>query len=337
MSVPYLMTNQSITVFVNGQSQTVDKTHPNFEAIKQAIKEQKFENIGDLFATISAVKRFCNGNIEVDETNDVLRYKGRELHGVLVNRILSMMSEGFEIKPLINFLNNLMENPSKRAVDELYSFLEVGNLPITEDGCFLAYKRVRHDYKDIYSGKIDNSVGAVVEMPRNMVDEDKDRTCSQGLHFCSLNYLPHYGDNVEGSRIMIVKINPRDVVAIPSDYNNTKGRTCRYEVVGEHVDYNQQSRVPAFTESVVYAGGNDQETEQQLHDSQDPQNQKPYNFYIGYEKGYKDGRARKQITLPVWWAKDFREGYEIGYRDGRNHKRKQYVTSEDALDLEEIL
>ena len=33
--------------------------------------------------------------------------------------------------------------------------------------------------------------------------------------------------------MVILKINPRDVVSIPTDYNNTKGRTCRYEVVGE--------------------------------------------------------------------------------------------------------
>jgi hypothetical protein len=33
---------------------------------------------------------------------------------------------------------------------------------------------------------------------------------------------------------MILKINPRDVVSIPSDYENTKGRTCKYEVIGEH-------------------------------------------------------------------------------------------------------
>ena len=32
---------------------------------------------------------------------------------------------------------------------------------------------------------------------------------------------------------MIVKINPRDVVSIPTDYNNAKGRACRYEVIGE--------------------------------------------------------------------------------------------------------
>jgi hypothetical protein len=72
-------------------------------------------------------------------------------------------------------------------------------------------------------------------MPRNKVDEDKDRTCSYGLHFCSISYLPHFSDSC-GGHTMIVKINPKDVVAIPADYNNTKGRTCRYEVIGEYTE-----------------------------------------------------------------------------------------------------
>jgi hypothetical protein len=32
---------------------------------------------------------------------------------------------------------------------------------------------------------------------------------------------------------VIVKINPADVVSIPADYNDAKGRTWRYVVVGE--------------------------------------------------------------------------------------------------------
>jgi hypothetical protein len=126
-------------------------------------------------------------------------------------------------------MENLLENPSKRSVDELYGFLEKNNLPITPDGHFLAYKKVRNDYKDVYSGTMDNSPGQVVTMPRNKVDDDKDRTCSVGLHFCSEGYLNHFG----GERVVIVKVNPRDVVSIPSDYNNTKGRACQYEVIGE--------------------------------------------------------------------------------------------------------
>ena len=33
---------------------------------------------------------------------------------------------------------------------------------------------------------------------------------------------------------MIVKIDPADVVSVPSDCNYEKLRTCRYEVVGEY-------------------------------------------------------------------------------------------------------
>jgi hypothetical protein len=123
----------------------------------------------------------------------------------------------------------MMKNPSKRAVDELFGFIEACDLPITEDGHFLAYKKVQENYMDCHSGTIRNAVGDTPSMDRNQVDEDKDRTCSYGLHFCSYGYLRSFG----GSRIMVLKINPADVVAIPSDYNNSKGRCSAYEVVAE--------------------------------------------------------------------------------------------------------
>jgi hypothetical protein len=83
---------------------------------------------------------------------------------------------------------------------------------------------------DRHTKTIDNSVGQVVSMPRYKVDDNRNNTCSSGLHFCSLSYLKNcfgFGDNV-----VILKINPRDVVSIPSDYNNSKGRCCLYEVIG---------------------------------------------------------------------------------------------------------
>jgi hypothetical protein len=110
----------------------------------------------------------------------------------------------------------------------------------------LAYKKVSEDYKDVYSGTFDNSVGKVCEMERNQVDDDKDRTCSVGLHFCSQEYLNHFG----GERTMILKINPRDVVSIPSDYHNSKGRCSRYEVIGElGVNPNDAFTQPVQSES----------------------------------------------------------------------------------------
>ena len=83
---------------------------------------------------------------------------------------------------------------------------------------------------DTSSGEMEDGDYIVfVEMERNRVDDDKDNTCSKGLHFCSLDYLNHFG----GERIVILKINPRDVVSIPNDYNDSKGRACRYEIVDE--------------------------------------------------------------------------------------------------------
>jgi hypothetical protein len=127
-----------------------------------------------------------------------------------------------------------MENPSMQSQKELYDFLEHEHLPITEDGHFLAYKAVRNDYKDKYRGTFDNSVGQVVKMQRAKVDDDRARGCSDGLHAGALNYVAGYGSVESGDRIVIVKINPRDVVSVPSDCNCEKLRTCRYEVVGEY-------------------------------------------------------------------------------------------------------
>jgi len=144
-----------------------------------------------------------------------------------------MLEEGFPVDALCNFLCRLKQNPSKRAVDELYGVLENNDLPITPEGNFYAYKKVREDFKDIHSGTFDNSPASVCEMPRNEGNEDKDQTCSTGLHFCSLEYLPRFGRST-GDRVMILEIDPADVVSIPSDYNNAKGRACRYTVIAEH-------------------------------------------------------------------------------------------------------
>jgi hypothetical protein len=132
--------------------------------------------------------------------------------------------------PWGRFVENVYANPSQTAINELFLFLEHAKLPLTEDGCFIAYKRINKDYKDCYTGTIDNRVGAdIPRMDRDDCDPDRHRTCSTGYHFCSWTYIRKF----HGAHLMAVKINPRDVTAIPSDYNNTKGRCCWYEVVGE--------------------------------------------------------------------------------------------------------
>jgi acyl carrier protein len=229
---PFTVSPSSITMMVKGKTYTITQdSHPNYTKIREALKNKEYDVAKDLVDVAVSINNFGQGKITVQ--NGVIHYAGTPLHNALTSRVLQQMNEGFDVQPMLTFLENLMQNPSMRAVDELYGFLEQNSLPITEDGHFVAYKRVRDDYMDFYTGKMDNSVGKEVKMERNQVDDDKDRTCSKGLHFCSLEYLPHYYSNQ--GRIVIVKINPADVVSIPSDYNNAKGRACRYVVIEEYL------------------------------------------------------------------------------------------------------
>lgn len=228
--IPFIHTSSGITVVLDGKSHTVSTKALNYKEVVDAVKKGDIKQLAKVIDVRKAIAVRTNGKVTVDGYG--VFYNGEAVHSALSSRIVEMLREGFNVTPFVKFMENLMTNPSKRAVDELYSFLEACDLPITADGHFLAYKRVRSDYKDIHSGTMDNSVGKVLTMARNKVDEDKNRTCSAGLHFCSKSYLPHFGAGY-GSRVVVVKINPADVVAIPADYNNAKGRTCRYEVVDE--------------------------------------------------------------------------------------------------------
>lgn len=226
----YLIQGDNIIIVANGRSFNVNRgSHVNYDAVIQAIKDEAWDDILTLVDIRASVARFTHGHIEVHD--DRLTYQGQPVHGALVDRIFNMMESGMPILAMVRFLENLMKNPSRRSIDQLYGFLEKNRLPITEDGYFLAYKKVRKDFRDIHSGSIDNSVGQVISMPRENVNDDPDSTCAAGLHFCSESYLGSFGAATDP--IMVMKINPADVVSIPSDYNGAKGRCCHYEVIGE--------------------------------------------------------------------------------------------------------
>ena len=227
MAYPYMIQGNNIIIMMNNNTHTINKSHLGYAKIIEAIKNNDWEAVADFLEPKKVVLDYGKGNVSIK--GETFFWKDKEMHNSLTTRMLNMLRDGFPIEPMVLFMENLMTNPSYRAVNELYGFLEKNNLPITPDGHFLAYKKVQDNYKDVYSGTFDNSVGKTVEMERNDVDDNCHNTCSKGLHFCSKEYLGSFG----GSRIMILKINPRDVVSIPTDYGFSKGRCCRYEVIGE--------------------------------------------------------------------------------------------------------
>jgi len=112
-------------------------------------------------------------------------------------------------------------------------------------GDFVAYKGVRQngDREDLFrsishgsaivngerhTGTIPTSPGVVVEMPRSEVNHNPSVGCSTGLHAGSWAYAYNFGSRTT----LRVKINPRDVVSVPTDCGEAKMRVCRYRVLG---------------------------------------------------------------------------------------------------------
>jgi hypothetical protein len=105
-------------------------------------------------------------------------------------------------------------------------------MPITPNGNFLAYKSVKSDWTDHHTGTFNNSIGNTLEMVRNDVCDDANVGCSSGFHAGSLEYASSFGNR--NSHLLIVEINPSDVVSVPKDSDCQKLRTCKYKVIAEY-------------------------------------------------------------------------------------------------------
>lgn len=232
MSLSYIVTaDKTINVIAEGKSYCVPSSHQQYDNIKDAIRNNDVKLFIRLADTVAGLKDFVSGEVTVEGSN--VFYKGNPLNNSITDRIVSLMNDNMPFQPTIRFLENLMQNPSYHSVQMAYKFLEHEGLPLTEDGCFLGYKRVDANWKDFYTGTHDNSIGNTLEMERNMVDDNAAIDCSNGYHVGSLKYVLafHAGEG----HIILVKVNPKDIVAVP-DHDSTKVRVCKYIVLSEYLE-----------------------------------------------------------------------------------------------------
>lgn len=243
-TLSFITTSTSITVVIDGKVYTIASGDKSFKNVKAELGKANPdpEKVLGLIHVPTAISNYSKGNVTVKD--GVVYYKGCAMHNYCAQKVLEFISQGLDCQRLMRFFDRLMSNPSARAVGELYKFLEHQAMPLTEDGCFLAYKGVRNDYFSITAGakdkvltgvvsadgRIYNGVGEVIEVMRNYVDDDANRGCSSGLHAGSHEYSSDFG---RAGRMLIVKIDPKDVVSVPNDCNCQKLRTCAYTVIAE--------------------------------------------------------------------------------------------------------
>lgn len=282
--IPFIAKSNSITLFPTARAAiTIDDSHINFKVVQQAIADNDFDKAVELADVPAFVTKMAAGRVQVSDAG--VLFDGEPMHNCLTQRMLDFMTAGLPFQHYCKFLDNLMDNQSMTSRNELYLFLEAANLPITEDGCFLAYKAVRSDFKDKHTGKFDNNPGAILEMPRRNVNDDRNVTCSYGFHAAAYDYAKNFMS--ADDKMVAVKINPADVVSVPSDYKNQKLRTCRYQVM-----YEIEGAADTLTGQVFVDTSSD-----------DPE-------YSDYEMGYDDavdGRPSRN---------DMAADYYHGYADG---------------------
>lgn len=158
----------------------------------------------------------------------ILYWHGIKQESGIARRIVSDIETGKFDNRYVEFMRKLMLNPSYKSVEMLYDFLEHNKFEILENGNILAYKglkRTENGPRDWFTGLVPNWANTTVTMPRNMVEDDPTKACSQGLHIASKEYARDYGNVVE------VSVDPADIVSVPYNYNNKKCRCCRYEVL----------------------------------------------------------------------------------------------------------
>lgn len=200
----------------------------------QKITEDDYNFFVELQDTSHLVKSWSNGALSISGTS--VTYNGT----VLTDQLADFLLEKFlrnphatdEFETWTRFIGAVNKSSSNHVVERLFTFLSHNDLHVTDDGeHVLAWKVVRSDFKDKYSGTFDNSPGQILSVPHNKVEIDPNKACSKGLHVAAISYIGScFGST--GDKLLICKVKISDILSIPYDYKDgSKVRTCGYEVL----------------------------------------------------------------------------------------------------------
>lgn len=244
--IPYIKTSTNITITSpEGTPQTFSLEHTYINEILELLvksgtgevsDDDAYEAIMDLVKPRNKfVRKLVSIGTEISLNDDgqlqcYIDGEAIDIDPSLLQEIIELYDSNGDIVPFLCFIRKLSRNPRKEVADEIWGFMKVCGMTLTPDGDFIAYKNVNNNFTSIYDNATDNSPGTVVSMRRSAVQHDPTVTCSKGLHFAAWGYLQHYSN---GGKTVLLKISPEDVVSIPTDYNNMKGRACKYQVLRE--------------------------------------------------------------------------------------------------------
>lgn len=272
------------TVVLDGKPYQFDHTHAEYAALVECVKVGDADSFLEVFSVGTVIENWSEGQFEF---RDGYLYYGQDeqIASQPTERIIDMLKQGWDHKPMLRYLGNLYENVSQRAVQESYDWSMHKGLPITDDGYMIGYKGVavysgedrqdnlgrtltNGDLVDKYTGNsFRNNVGDENHMPRRQVCDDHTRGCESGLHIGTFQYAESWAGH--GGSVVLVKFNPADIVSVPSDCECQKIRVSKYTVL-------EVAR--GVIEEVVYETGFDDPDDEDFYDEDE------YDEYDEYDE-----------------------------------------------------
>lgn len=251
-----LMDHQSIIVSEGSASVLIAASDPTYGPVRRYLVDEHGEdfttvrNLVDRFRT--GVKTATAEAVAVVDGDQAETEPYRITHGdpveeVVLAAAIRLTNADADMAPLGAFLRRLERNPSPASRSQLFGWLKAGGFTLTTEGLIVGYKSVRADGRSAHAGRepvtvqaqdrsvetvtghVPYPVGATVWMARDLVNDDRDSACSVGLHVGTYSYAQSFSE-----RMLVVLVDPADVVSVPTDCNAQKMRVCRLYVAACH-------------------------------------------------------------------------------------------------------
>lgn len=235
-----------VVVYADDELASVPDSHPRFDEILTLLRTGKAddESVKALVNSLHvAGTKLAALTDRVSITSFGVFFDGDPLRSELAAVLTQLLEENKEddLTAVAKFLENAAANQTMEGIDAMYRWITNGDLVLTKDGTFLAYKGVYFEGDEITSitsgtamvdgvvheGRIPNPIGSVISMPRSEVTALTSVACGPGLHAGTYSYANGFGHG----KLILVEINPRDVVSVPSDSSCQKLRVSKYKVI----------------------------------------------------------------------------------------------------------
>lgn len=237
----YMETGLMVVIADGLQVVTILNNESHYDKVIRLLHKSKFGKVRKLLDKIrNRISESSGGVMEtvIEESGSKkILIDGEDADPVILEYLekIDAGTDRRKYEALIELDRNIKKCKSSVIRPLLSRFISEGDFPVTEDGCFIAYKalRLRGDGNlvDFYSGRLVQNIGTVVKLKKGEYDENPQSGCSRGLHVGSFSYVRRMYGERQDAVFVALKVNPAHCINVPIEERG-KIRVHTYTVLG---------------------------------------------------------------------------------------------------------